>query len=163
MGAKTKNYSAMRDGNNDGRNVVTAMAQEFKDEIGRSVSPATGSTELDVNTTNVGGTKYYQMLGCSEMFLFLSAIAENIADTATATFTFYRKDPTTGTMIEIYQASKYTATTEAVTAGQCEFWEVSDSDDIFKKATHYSVSLGATITVPASGTAFLEVGKYQAG
>jgi len=156
----SRTYSGMREGNESARTVVTTMSQEFVDCIGRQAGGAAGAN-LTLDLSQLNTDKIYSLNGADRLVVFVSAIAENLADTGVLTFTFWRKDPVSGNMQEIYQAAKYTATTVAVNAGYTKAVAVTDTDGILTQATNYSVSLDAGIAVVANGTAFIEIGKFS--
>ena len=135
-----------------------------------TVSVAHQPVDILVNEAKDEGTivashaNKYPLEGLNELKVMLFAKEENIVATDTLTFKFYKRqdiDGVTG-FSEIYQAANYTVATAAVTAGQCKIFDVEDTDEIIKLATHFSLATNTGIAIPADGYGVLLVGKSLA-
>lgn len=139
-------------GNDSVRDIVALTGQEVVDVLDRAAPTETIATTHDLKLP---------LNGKNELVAYVMCTGANIVATDTLTFKFYIRETINGvdSFNEIYQAANYTVTTAGVTAGQVKKFAVTDTDDIIKNATHYSVATTAGIAMPALCYGVLLVGK----
>ena len=139
-------------GNDSVRDIVALTGQEVVDVLDRAAPTETVVATHDLKLP---------LNGKNDLVVYLMCTGANIVATDTLTFKFYIRETINGvdSFTEIYQAANYTVTTAGVTAGQVKKFAVTDTDDIIKNATHYSVATTAGIAMPALCYGVLLVGK----
>ena len=139
-------------GNDSVRDIVALTGQEVVDVLDRAAPTETITATHDLKLP---------LNGKNELAAYLMCTGANIVATDTLTFKFYIRETINGvdSFNEIYQAANYTVTTAGVTAGQVKKFAVTDTDNIIKNATHYSVAASAGIAMPANCYGVLLVGK----
>jgi len=149
-----KHNDALRKANSSIRDLVSPVGQEVIDVVSKA------SPTESLATTHA---TRYPLNGLNKLNLYVACTGANIVATDTLTFKFYIRQVINDvdTHLEIDQIANYEVTTTGVTAGDIERYEVDDTDDIIKNATHYSVVTAAGIAMPATCYGVLIVGKYN--
>jgi hypothetical protein len=139
-------------GNDSVRDIVALTGQEVVDVLNRAAPTETIAATHDLKLP---------LNGKNELAAYLMCTGANIVATDTLTFKFYIRETINGKdeFPEINQSANYTVTTAGVTAGQVKKFAVTDTDNIIKNATHYSVATSAGIEMPANCYGVLLVGK----
>ena len=147
--------SVLRKANDDVRDFVAGVRQVVVDDVSEAGSEGTLSCTHALSKKPLNGN--------DGLCVYLHAVGRNITATDTLTFKFYIEEKIgTNVFSEIYQSANYTVVTAGVTAGQVKRFEVDDTDEIIKHATHYSVASTSGIAIPTGGKGMLQVGKYLA-
>jgi hypothetical protein len=148
-----RSNDALRKANDGIRDFIAQVGQEVVDIL------ATADPSESMSTAH---TDKYPLNGLNKLSVYLGCNGADIVDTDTLTFKFYIREAVNDvdSFLEINQTANYTVTTTGVTAGEIKRFEIEDTDDIIKNATHYSVASTGTIDTPANCYAVLFVGKY---